>query len=117
MKSDQLKDKIIAALEDVKGRQIVALDVRELTDMTDYMVIASGSSNRQVKALAENVIDEMRQLGLRAIGSEGDEAADWILVDYADVVVHIMLPEARTFYDLESLWSDGGMQVPEQFGD
>jgi ribosome-associated protein len=117
MKSVQLKDKIIAALEDVKGRQIVALDVRELTDMTDYMVIASGSSNRQVKALAENVIDEMRQQGLRPIGSEGEAAADWILLDFADVVVHIMLPEARTFYDLERLWSDGGMQAPEQLGD
>ena len=117
MKSDQLKDKIIAALEDVKGRQIVALDVRELTDMTDYMVIASGTSNRQVKALAENVIDEMRKEDLRPIGSEGEAGADWILVDYADVVVHIMLPEARDFYDLERLWSDGGMQAPEQFND
>ena len=117
MKSDQLKDKIIAALEDVKGRQIVALDVRELTDMTDYMVIASGTSNRQVKALAENVIDEMRKEDPRPIGSEGEAGADWILVDYADVVVHIMLPEARDFYDLESLWSDGGMQAPEQFND
>lgn len=117
MKSDQLKDKIVAALEDVKGRQIVALDVRELTDMTDYMVIASGTSNRQVKALAENVIAEMRKEDLKPIGSEGDAEADWILVDYADVVVHIMLPEARAFYELERLWSDGAMRAPEQIGD
>ena len=106
MNPDQLKDKIIAALEDVKGSQIVALDVRKLTGMTDYMVIASGSSNRQVKALAENVIDELRKDGMRPIGSEGETAADWILIDFADVVVHVMLPEARTFYDLERLWSD-----------
>lgn len=117
MNSDQLKDKIIAALEDVKGSQIMALDVRKLTGMTDYMVIASGSSNRQVKALAENVIDELRKEGLRPIGSEGETAADWILIDFADVVVHVMLPEARTFYDLERLWSDGSAQALESSDD
>ncbi len=106
MKSDQLKDKIIAALEDVKGRQITALDVRKLTGMTDFMVIATGTSNRQVKALAGNVMDELRKEGLRPLGTEGEPAAEWILVDFGDVVVHVMLPETRAFYDLEGLWSD-----------
>lgn len=112
MKSEQQKDTIIAALEDVKGRQITALDVRQLTGMTDYMVIATGTSNRQVKALAENVMEAMRKRGLKPLGSEGEEAADWILVDYGDVVVHVMLPEARAFYDLERLWSDDERPEP-----
>jgi ribosome-associated protein len=84
--------------------------------MTDFMVIASGSSNRQVKALADNVMEKLRQLGLRPMGVEGDTAAEWILVDYADVVVHVMLPEARAFYDLERLWSDGTQLAPEYPG-
>lgn len=114
MRPEQVKDKIVAALEDVKGRDIVALDVRKLTGMTDYMVIASGASNRQVKALAENVQDELRDQGLRPMGTEGETAAEWILVDYGDVVVHVMLPEARTFYDLERLWSDRAVGAMEQ---
>ena len=114
MKPDQLKNKVIAALEDVKGRDIIALDVRKLTGMTDYMVIASGTSNRQVKALADNVLEEMRKLDVRPMGSEGEAAAEWILVDYGDVVVHVNLPEARAFYDLERLWSDRSAPAPEQ---
>jgi ribosome-associated protein len=117
MKPEQVKDKIVAALEDVKGRDIVVLDVRKLTGMTDYMVIASGSSNRQVKALAENVQDELRGQDVRPMGTEGEDAAEWILVDYGDVVVHVMLPEARTFYDLERLWSDRSASTMEQPAD
>jgi ribosome-associated protein len=113
MKPDQLKQAVVTALEDVKGRHIVALDVRELTGMTDYMVVATGTSNRHVKALAENVSDELRKQGLRPIGTEGDDVAEWVLVDYGDVVVHVMLAEARAFYDLERLWSDGKMVAPE----
>jgi ribosome-associated protein len=113
MKPDQLKQAVVTALEDVKGRHIVALDVRELTGMTDYMVVATGTSNRHVKALAENVSDELRKQGLRPIGTEGDDVAEWVLVDYGDVVVHVMLAEARAFYDLERLWSDGEMVAPE----
>ncbi len=117
MKPEKVKDKIVAALEDVKGREIIALDVRKLTGMTDYMVIASGASNRQVKALADNVQEEMRKHGIRPMGTEGETAAEWILVDYGDVVVHVMLPEARAFYDLERLWSDRAVGAMEQPGD
>jgi ribosome-associated protein len=117
MKPEQVKDKIVAALEDVKGHDIVVLDVRKLTGITDYMVIASGASNRQVKALAENVQDELRKHRVRPIGTEGEAAAEWILVDYGDVVVHVMLPEAREFYDLERLWSDRAAAAMEQPAD
>ena len=113
MNSEQLKQAVVAALEDLKARHVVALDVRQLTDMTDYMLIATGTSNRHVKALAENVNDELRKHDLRPIGTEGEQLAEWVLVDYGDVVVHVMLPETRAFYDLERLWSDGKMTAPE----
>ena len=113
MNAEQMKQVVLTALEDIKGRQIVALDVRELTGVTDYMVIATGSSNRHVKALAENVRDELRKAGVKPLGVEGELAAEWVLVDCGDVVVHVMLPETRAFYDLERLWSRGAMTAPE----
>lgn len=93
------------ALEDLKAQDIRRLDVRELTDIADFLIIASGTSNRQVKALAENVELKAKQAGVRAIGVEGAETAEWILVDLVDVVVHVMQPATRAFYDLERLWS------------
>jgi ribosome-associated protein len=105
MQSAELKQLILTALDDLKGNQLVALDVRELTDVADYLVIASGNSNRHVKSLAENVIDVARQQGMRPLGVEGQNGAEWVLVDYGDVVVHVMLPATRDFYDLERLWS------------
>ena len=105
MQSEELKQHIVTALEDLKGNNIVSLDVRGLTDVMDYLVIASGNSNRHVKALAGNVTDELKKLGTRPLGVEGEEAAEWVLVDFGDVVVHVMLPATRDFYDLERLWS------------
>ena len=105
MKSNKLEKLVLAALEDLKGNQLISLDVRKLTDVMDYMVIASGNSNRHVKALAENVTDEAKRQGIRPLGVEGQTAAEWVLVDFGDVVVHVMLPATRDFYDLERLWS------------
>ncbi|MBB3047189.1 ribosome-associated protein [Litorivivens lipolytica] len=105
MKSVELVELVKNALEDMKARDVVVLDVREMTGVTDYMVVASGTSNRHVKSLANNVLDEARQQGLKPMGMEGDNVAEWVLVDFGDVVVHTMLPEARTFYDIERLWS------------
>ena len=105
MKSNKLEKLVLSALEDLKGNQLISLDVRKLTDVMDYMVIASGSSNRHVKALAENVTDEAKRQGIRPLGVEGQTAAEWVLVDFGDVVVHVMLPATRDFYDLERLWS------------
>ncbi|MGI9283912.1 MAG: ribosome silencing factor [Pseudomonadales bacterium] len=93
------------ALEDLKAQNIQRFDVRALTDIADFLIIASGTSNRQVKALAENVQLKAKQAGLSAIGVEGADTAEWILVDLADVVVHVMQPATREFYDLERLWS------------
>ncbi len=92
------------ALTDVKAQNVVELDVRDLTNVSDALVIASGTSTRHVKALADNVAEEAKKAGFRPIGVEGERDAEWILVDLGHVVVHVMLPTARKFYDLESLW-------------
>jgi ribosome-associated protein len=103
--STELNKVIIDALEEVKGKDIVSLDVHELTDVMDTLLIASGTSNRHVKSLAANVVDEAKERGFRPIGVEGMEAAEWVLVDFGDTVLHVMLPATRNFYDLEKLWS------------
>ena len=105
MESAELKQLVIDALDDLKGVNIVELDVRDLTDVMDYLVIASGTSNRHVKSLADNVLTRARESGLRPLGVEGQDSADWVLVDFGDVVLHVMLPATRDFYDLERLWS------------
>lgn len=94
----------IAALEDMKAQDIISLDVREKTSVTDIMVIASGTSSRHVKSLADNVLEKVKQQGVRPLGSEGLEGGEWALLDLGDVVVHVMLPTTREFYDLERLW-------------
>lgn len=100
-----LNRSILQSLEDTKGQQITELDVSGMTDVMDYLVIANGSSNRHVKSLANNLVEELKENGLRPIGVEGLEAGEWVLVDYGDTVVHIMLPAMRDFYELEKLWS------------
>ena len=106
--SDRLLDIVLAALDDMKGVDVRVIDVRELTTITDRMVIVSGTSTRHVKALADNVALQAKQNGYQPLGVEGENAAEWVLVDLADVVVHIMMPEIRDFYALEKLWSVGG---------
>ncbi|MGQ9425066.1 ribosome silencing factor [Gilvimarinus sp. F26214L] len=102
--TDQLNDIIINALEDLKGREIVTLDVRELSDVMDTLIIVSGTSSRHVKSLVDNVVDDAKQAGFRPMGVEGKEGGEWVLVDFGDTVVHAMLPATREFYDLEKLW-------------
>lgn len=105
MNADGLKELVINSMADMKAKETNCIDVRELTGVTDYMVFASGTSSRHVKSIAMSVVDDAKKQGLRPIGVEGETAADWVLVDFGDVVVHVMLPETRAFYDLESLWS------------
>ena len=100
----ELKNTVVDGLEDVKGIDILVLDVGHLTDVTDHLVIASGASNRQVKALSESVIMKCKAQGERALGIEGLDQGEWVLIDYGVVVVHVMLPDTREFYDLERLW-------------
>ena len=98
---------VTAALEDRKATEIRRLDVQALTDVTDYMIVASGRSSRQVTAIAEHVIERAKAGGNRPLGVAGLREGEWVLVDLCDVVVHVMLPEAREHYQLEKLWSGG----------
>ena len=99
------------ALEDAKAREIEIIDVRGKTSITDFMVVASGNSTRHVKTLAESVVSKGKQAGLEILGVEGESDAEWVLVDLAVVLVHVMLPRTRAFYNLESLWSVEGPAV------
>ena len=108
MSPAELRDLIVASLDDRKGRSILALDVTKLTDVTDYMVLASGTSARHVRALVDNLRETARRCAVRVLGVEGEDTGTWVLVDLGDVVVHVMQAETRAFYDLERLWGDTG---------
>jgi ribosome silencing factor RsfS/YbeB/iojap len=92
------------ALDDLKAQNVTVLDVRDLTDVTDTIVVASGTSDRHVKSLARSVVDAARKAGYKTAGVEGEREGEWVLVDLHDVVVHVMLPKIREFYGLEKLW-------------
>ena len=103
--SEALNQLVITALEDLKGQNIVQIDVRELSDVMDTLIIASGTSSRHARSMASNLVEESKKQGHRPLGVEGIDAADWVLVDYGDTVVHVMQQETRDFYELEKLWS------------
>jgi ribosome-associated protein len=104
MNSDSIKQTAIAALEDIKARDIVVMHVAKLTSIADYMIVASGDSARQTKALARNVMEKIKEAGGEVYGVEGEENGEWVLVDLGGVIVHIMHPAVREYYNLEELW-------------
>ncbi|MEO8345200.1 MAG: ribosome silencing factor [Betaproteobacteria bacterium] len=104
MRLNKLQQTAVAALEDIKARDITVLDVRKITSFYDSMIIASAESNRQAKALAHHVRDKLKEAGAAIIGVEGEESGEWVLVDCGDIVVHIMQPAIRAYYNLEELW-------------
>ncbi len=106
MKSEELREHVVEALDDLKGKEIHTLDVRKKTTVTDILVIASGTSIRQVKSLANHVVEAMKARGVKPISIEGTQESGWVLVDYGDVIVHVMLPETRDYYNLEKLWGE-----------
>ena len=101
------------ALNDLKAVDLLILDVTSLTPEMDCLIIASGNSNRHVKSLADNVVSKAKEIGFRAQGVEGREEGEWVLVDFGDVVVNLMQPKTRDFYDLEGLWSVGAARTEE----
>jgi len=107
MRPKQLRTLIEDALDEAKGRDIVVLDVRKISDFTDYMIVVTGSSNRHVMAMADNVVARLRAHGRRAVGVEGMDLGDWVLIDFGDAVVHVMREQTRDFYGLEKLWAEG----------
>ena len=102
---DRLLKIVLDAIDDMKGVDVMVIDVREMTSITDRMVITSGTSSRHVKAIADNVALEAKREGFPALGVEGAQAAEWVLIDLGDVVVHVMTPAIREFYALEKLWA------------
>ena len=105
MNSEELSDLVVEALEEIKGLDIVKLDVSNMTTVTDWMIVASGTSSRHVQALIENVSDRAKAAGHRPTGIEGESGGEWVLLDLQDALVHVMLPKIREFYNLEKLWS------------
>ncbi|QNM96947.1 ribosome silencing factor [Chitinimonas koreensis] len=101
---EQMRDIAVAALEDIKGEDILALDTTKLTSMFECMVVASGNSNRQVKALANNAREKLKEAGAEILGMEGDTTGEWVLVDVGPLIIHVMLPAVRDYYNLEQLW-------------
>lgn len=104
MKPEELKTLAVDALEELKAEDITVLDVHELTSITDYMIICSGRSSRHLHSIADNVAVQAKKHKQQPLGIEGKNSNDWVLVDLGDVVVHVMLPKTREFYDLEKLW-------------
>ncbi len=102
---NDLKQRVLTALEDMKAVDIIELDVKGKTSVTDLLVIASGTSSRHVKSIASNVVVEVKKQGKPPLGVEGEAQGEWVLVDLGDIVVHVMQPQVRQFYDLEKLWS------------
>ncbi len=108
MKLRQLEKIVVSALEDIKGRDVEVINTSKLTSLFESIIIACGDSNRQVKSLARNVQDKVREAGVEVISTEGEEGGEWVLVDLGDVVVHVMQPAVRSYYNLEELWGGKG---------
>lgn len=105
MTTEELKKLAITALEDLKAEDILVLDVKDKTTISDWIIVATGSSSRHVRSIANNVAIEAKKANAPHLGSEGEEDGEWVLVDLGDVIVHVMQRQAREYYDLESLWS------------
>ena len=103
---EAMKLAVVDAIEDIKGFDITVMDVRKLTSMTSYMIVASATSSRQAKAVADNVREKLKEKGYNIRGTEGEKEGEWVLVDLDDIVVHIMVPTTRAYYNLEQLWGE-----------
>ena len=108
MNAAQLEKIVVAALEDIKGKNIEVINTAKLTPLFERIVIVSGDSNRQVRSLARSVEDKVREAGGEILSTEGEDGGEWVLVDLGDVVVHIMQPAIRSYYNLEELWGGKG---------
>ena len=106
MSPNKLKDRVLDSLGALKALDQVCLNVSNLTTLTDYMIIVTGTSSRHSQSLADRVVEDLKKLDIRPLSLEGEGTQEWVLVDYGDVIVHLMSEQARTFYDLESLWDE-----------
>ncbi|MDR3300047.1 MAG: ribosome silencing factor [Candidatus Accumulibacter sp.] len=108
MKATQIEKIIVAALEDIKGKDIEVIDTHKLTPLFERIVVASGDSSRHVRSLARHVADKAREAGIEILSTEGEDTGEWVLVDLGDAVVHVMQPTIRAYYALEQLWGGKG---------
>ena len=115
MQAEAICNAAVEALEDIKAEDIVVMDVRKLSSLFDYVIVASAESTRQTRALAHNVQNRLRDLGSRLLGVEGENSGEWVLVDLGEVIVHVMQPTIRTYYNLEQLWG-GDIPKPRAAG-
>jgi ribosome-associated protein len=106
VQSAELKQFVVDKVDDLKARDVVVLDVSDKSNITDFMVICSGTSKTHVKAIAENLVVEAKQAGIQPLGVEGRESSEWVLVDLGDVILHVMQEQTRDFYQLEKLWAE-----------
>ncbi len=116
VQTEEILELAVVALEDLKARELTVMNVGELTSVTDYMVVASGTSDRHVKAMASSVVGTLKEAGHAPYGVEGAESGQWVLVDLQDVVVHIMQPKVREFYKLEKLWDMSASDADTESG-
>lgn len=100
----KMRDIAVLALEDIKGKDILSLDTTPLTTLFDCMIVATGDSNRQVKALANNAREALKEAGAEILGMEGEQTGEWVLVDAGQLIIHVMLPAVRDYYNIEQLW-------------
>ncbi|MBL4796185.1 MAG: ribosome silencing factor [Oleispira sp.] len=106
MQTEEIKKLVISALEDLKAKDITVIDVRGRSSVTDYMILATGTSKKHAQAVCDNASTEAKAKGLQPLGAEGRDSSDWMLLDLGDVIVHVMTEQARHFYDLERLWGE-----------
>jgi len=104
--TEALQQLVQDALEELKAQDIITLNLEGVSGFTDRMMFASGTSNRHVKSIAQNVVESLKKSGISVMGMEGEDVGDWVLVDVGDIVLHVMLPETRDFYDIERLWRE-----------
>ena len=114
MQAEEMKDLVVHELDEMKAQDVKVLDVRGLTTIADYMVVASGTSDRHVKAISDKLVEAIKQAGQRPLGVEGEDDGQWILADFGDVIAHIMLPQVREFYKLENLWEPDQQEARDQ---
>lgn len=114
MTLEELEKLVINTLENMKAQDIKVIDVSSKSSVTERMIIATGTSTRHVKSIADDVVKETKDAGMPPLGSEGEDAADWVLVDLNDIVLHVMLAQTRDFYNLEKLWETEDVKSPEQ---
>jgi len=112
MHAEQLRKIAEQALDEIKAHDVIVLDTRKITSLFDYMIVASADSTRQTKALARNIAEKVKEAGGSVLGVEGEQTGEWVLVDLGDVLVHIMQPAIREYYNLEQLWGGEAPRRP-----